>query len=216
MPRNCSAAVAWLTCAIVASGASVPGTASAMIVTHDEAAFMALWANPNETVDFTHLRDGVTFANANNVVSPYVRQIRQPPLRYMVMQDGWSGHFNLGSTIPGCQCAWQAVEWTSPGIVHADFYGSLYLELLGTAGPVALGSGSTFTGLIPESAADTFYILGAQDSIAMVRLGFSAVTLPPPSVPEPATAALVLVAACAAASRHRRVSASPAEGSAHQ
>jgi len=172
--------------------ALTPMQSKAMVVTHDEAAFMAMFTDPTEVIDFTHLVDGRTFANAD--ISAYVAQTRQPPLSYLVRQDGWSSHLNIGSTTPGCQCAWQAVSWSAPGVIAPDFYASIYVELLGVLSPIALGSGADFTGLIPESEADRFYILSQADNISSVRLGFAPAADQPSSIPEPATFALVLVA----------------------
>jgi len=172
--------------------ALTPMQSKAMVVMHDEAAFMAMFINPTEVIDFNHLVDGRTFANAD--ISAYVAQTRQPPLSYLVRQDGWSSHLNIGSTTPGCQCAWQAVSWSAPGVIASDFYASIYVELFGALSPIALGSGADFTGLIPENEADRFYILSQTDSISSVRLGFAPVADQPSAVPEPATFALVLAA----------------------
>lgn len=172
--------------------ALAPMQSMAMVVTHDEATFMAMFINPTEVIDFTHLVDGRTFANAD--FSAYVAQTRQPPLSYLVRQDGWSSHLNIGSTTPGCQCAWQAVSWSAPGVIAPDYYASMYVELLGALSPIALGSGGDFTGLIPENETDRFYILSQADNISSVRLGFTPVADQPSFIAEPATFALVLAA----------------------
>ena len=189
-----------------------------MVVMHDEAAFMAMFVDPTEAIGFTHLVDGRTFANAD--FSAYVAETRQPPLSYMVRQDGWSSHLNIGSTMPGCQCAWQAVSWSAPGIIAPDFYGSIYLELLGPLSPIALWSDAGFTGLIPEGETDRLYILGLADSVTSVSFGFTTATVQPSSIPEPATVAMVLAALAASLITVRRkghsVSARLAAASAHQ
>lgn len=205
--------------AVVAAAIAIaPVHSRAMVVTHDEAAFMAMFTNPTEVIDFTHLVDGRTFANAE--FSAYVAQTRQPPLSYLVRQGGWSSHLNIGSTTPGCQCAWQAVSWSAPSVVAPDFYASIYVELLGPLSPIALGSGADFTGLIPESEADRFYTLGQDDSITSVRLGFTRVADQSSSIPEPATIAPVLAALAGSLVSARRsghaAAAKLAATSAHQ
>lgn len=97
-----------------------------------------------------------------------------------------------------------AVVCAAPGALSPDLYGSIYLELLDTLGPVALGSGSHFKDPLPEIEPEGFYLLSQADGVSSAQQAAAAEALAPSSIPEPATFALLLAALAASLISVRR------------
>lgn len=161
--------------------AVVAGPASASLIMHDAVAFLAAYSDPTETIDFTVLKTGLAYSNAQYSSDFYIRTRTGLPMVDTIRSEEWSNFVNIGSTSPGCLCAWQQVTWTGPGQIKATVYSGLHLEIPRPNMVIAVNSGVDFVGLRPDSGDNTADLLSG--GLTLLRLGFSPVAVVP--APDP-------------------------------
>lgn len=179
-------------CAVALSMSLLTASAGATLVTTDETWFKSQYTNPAHIIDFTALRDGSTFASLRFGSSPLVYfSISLGPV-YVVHDDAWSTDFLLGSYRGSCFGVQTAVRWTSPGHIAPHLCSTMYFSMdQAHEQAVAMYSGSTFMGLVPDSTDGMFASVPA--GITEIRYGFQAVQPDPPAVPEPVSLALAML-----------------------
>lgn len=146
-----------------------------------EATFNSMYGAPSQTVDFSHLKDGSTISNAD--FSPLVTSYGGGT--FSVRAEGWANGVEIGSTAPGCGCAWTATSWNGYSI-SPTFYSFLYLAFTRSVTPFSVISGGTFIGFVPDSPNESYFLLG-QIGMNELRLNYQVA-----AIPEPQSAAMML------------------------
>lgn len=159
--------------------------AHAYQVISDPSTFYSKFQSPTGLIDFSMLKDGTLFG-PNASFSSLVRATSSPPFRVSVKEQGWTDDLFIGSSLLNCFCGWSATTWYGDYIAP-EFYNRIYVSSGRVAMPIALESSAGFFGFIPDSVADSYYLLPAGVTVKSVRYGFTEAI----SVPEPGSIALL-------------------------
>lgn len=150
----------------------------------DESSFFNSFDSPIEYIDFTQLKDGTQFSTTA-LFSPLVRYTSGPPFAVGVSAEAWSNLFDVGTTNPGCGCAWAGVTWYGGRVAPEKVspYGHVYLSNIEPGAALAAWTSAGFFGLVPLDESSTYYVLPYGADLFAVGFGYSQVS----SVPEPAS-----------------------------
>jgi hypothetical protein len=177
-------------------------SAGAYQVISDRAIFYSMFEKPASVLDFTALKDGTVFRTDGYLNSPLITTTGGSPFSASVREEGWADGLLIGSSYQGCGCAWSATNWFGDYIAPAGFtyYNNIYVNTGRQSMPIAVETSSGFLGYVPDNISDSYYLLPYQVSVTSLSYGFSPVT----SVPEPSSAALLLVGLVAIARLRKR------------
>lgn len=146
-----------------------------------EESFFNLYDTPEEFIDFSVLKDGTQFSPAA-LFSPLVAYTTSPPFAVAVRAEAWSDRLNIGSTNPGCSCAWGGVIWHG-SYVSPTMFPHIYLSHVGPGAVLAAWTSAGFFGLVPLGESSNFYAFPYEVELFAVGFGYSTIS----PVPEPAS-----------------------------
>lgn len=157
--------------------------ADSFSVITDEEAFFSLYERPEELINFQALKDGAQF-DREALHSPLVFYTASPPFWVGVRESAWSEQIDIGTTSPGCGCAWTGTEWHGDRVSpeRQSMRHHLYLSVAKPGVVISAKTSAGFFGFVPQSDSNMFYVLPYDAELFSVGLGYALVS----SVPEPA------------------------------
>ena len=164
----------------------ISGNAYSYSITFDEASFYSTYQNPTEVIDFTSLKDGTAYADAD-LSHPYINiKYSGSNPQWDVWNYGWSDNYSIFLRRSGGQIN-LVTRWDGNSITDGVSYVSyrLGINALNGVSPLALqiisDTYSGFVGIIPDSSTDTFYELYYPNwKLDSIQAGFSVAPVPIP------------------------------------